>query len=318
MNAEAVLLWMSARRAGSWQQFRSAVEALDRQVEGEEGPAEDDVERGGLPNYQQMRLALERLAHAEFFTHGCEDGWRIAPPVLAVCEWKQRWKGVFCGARSPRLLAALQIAAGENGVGLHTENANGQPPIIRIVGTPEALMSLAAKTGVGLQANASMAILSCLPAVDDARYLRPAVLPMGADWQIDRFDPQTRSWRAFSRDEAAVSINRLFRFVLGYERHHFLTLGGRLWELRGPGPGQIGKYLVLRRCRRRVLRYFPETGELVVPASCRPPLLIERALALCTGSLPTFEPLGSLLSYRDIPDGVARIVAALLRQEFNS
>ena len=28
MNAHELLLWMSARRAGSWQQFRSAVEDL--------------------------------------------------------------------------------------------------------------------------------------------------------------------------------------------------------------------------------------------------------------------------------------------------
>jgi hypothetical protein len=306
---------MSARRGGSWQQFRSAVEGLHTPADAEEALSEDDNDHTGLPAHQKHRLAFERLAHAEFFTQGCKDGWRIAPPALALSESDDGWKGILCGARSPRLLRALQAAADNSSIVLHSERCSGQPLTIRAVGTEDALVRFAAKAGLLVQANAPLAILSCLPAVDDARHLLPAVIPMGADWRIERFDPRVLGWKASSRDEAASSRNSLFRFVFGYERHHFLTLNGQLKKLRGAGQGQIGKYLILRRSRQHVLRYFPSVGELIVPASCRPPLLIDRALTLCTGSLAAFEREGSLLRYRDIPDDVAHVAARLLRQE---
>lgn len=310
MSAHALLLWMSARRTGSWQQFRSAVESIHLPAFAEVPAEGGDGNSGGLPVYHQLRLGFERLGHTEFFARGCEDGWRIAPPVLAVSESTQEWSGILCGARSPQLLAALE-AATDGSVTLLTDACNGQPPIIRAVGTPDALARFAVDCGVAVQANAPLAILSCLPAVNDTLQLQPAVLPMGADWRIDRFDPQTLGWRACTRDEAAASRNGFFRFVFGYERHHFLAVRGRLWRV----PGQIGKYLVLRRRRRNVLHYAPKAGELTMPASCRPPLLIDRALTLCTGSLAVFEPEGALLRYQGIPADVARLAALLLCQE---
>ena len=41
MSANSLLLWMSARRQGSWPQFRAAVEQLHL-GEGENGEGEDD------------------------------------------------------------------------------------------------------------------------------------------------------------------------------------------------------------------------------------------------------------------------------------
>jgi hypothetical protein len=81
-------------------------------------------------------------------------------------------------------------------------------------------------------------------------------------------------------------------------------------------PGQVGKYLVLRRRRHQVLRYDVDTRSLVVPASCRPPFLIERALILCSGSPPSYEGAQrrGTLSYSEIPEQIAAVAAALLRQ----
>jgi hypothetical protein len=315
MSAEKLLLWMSARRAGTWQQFRSAVESLHLPLSIDDSPSLEDFDRGGLPDYQRLRLALEKLGHAEFFANSCENGWRVAPPVLAISELDQEWKGIACGARSPRLLTVLRTAAKDCNLTLQSEDFPDQPSIIRFVGTREALTRLATESGMSVQTHAPLAILSCIPTVDDKRYWNPAVLPMGADWTIDRFDPESLGWRAASRVEAAASINRFFRFVFGHERHYFLASRGTLWKLRGPGQGQIGKYIVLHRCRRRVLRYFADTNELVIPAACRPPLLVERALSLCSGILPTFDRESSIVRYRGIPIVVAKAAAHLLRQE---
>lgn len=312
MSAHDLLLWMSARRAGSWQQFRSAVEALhlaEDLLGGTDG--EDDGSRGGLPIYQQYRLAFERLGHAEFFAGGRENGWRVAAPALALSESNSGLNGILCGARSPRLLAAIEAAAVGRGISLHTEDSPHTPPIIRVAGTREAIAGFAAIAGVAVQADAPLAILGCLSTVNDVRHLHRAVLPMGADWRVDRFDSRTLGWRASSRDEAALGRTGLFRFVASYERYHFLRMGGELSKV----PGQIGKYLILRSRRRSVLRYDSATGELTAPASCRPPILVERALTLCTGSLATYEAEGALLRYRGIPAGIARIAGQLLCQE---
>jgi hypothetical protein len=98
-----LLYWLSARREGSWQQFRAAVEELhstegDSESDGTATPSEGD-----FPLHQQLRLDLERLGHAEFFAFGCEKGWRVAPPTLAAHPMSGGVRAVLCGARSPAL-----------------------------------------------------------------------------------------------------------------------------------------------------------------------------------------------------------------------
>jgi hypothetical protein len=63
------MLWMSARGSGSWpSKFRAAVEELH--VAGGGEATEDDrsaTDQFALPLYQELRLNLRRLGHAEFF-----------------------------------------------------------------------------------------------------------------------------------------------------------------------------------------------------------------------------------------------------------
>src|SRR5436309_1903000 len=107
MTADRLLLWLSARREGSWEQFKGAVEELGASVP-PRGSGEDDISpQYGLPLYQRLRLNLQRLAHVEFFARGCQNGWRVGPPVLALNQRGGRWEGIFCGARSPKLLDRL-------------------------------------------------------------------------------------------------------------------------------------------------------------------------------------------------------------------
>src|SRR5437868_5036674 len=108
VKANELLLWLSARKEGSWNQFRGAVESLHLP---DDAPADDDAEaeidseeeqdQSGLPIYQELRLNLQRLAHAEFFARECKDGWRVTPPTLACCgDEALGWVGILCGARS--------------------------------------------------------------------------------------------------------------------------------------------------------------------------------------------------------------------------
>ena len=103
MKANELLFWLSARREGSWRQFRAAVEeihAAENDIDGDGITSPDDT----FPLYQQLRLDLERLAHVEFFAKGCEEGWRVAPPTLAAHPVDGGVRAVLCGAAFTRIV----------------------------------------------------------------------------------------------------------------------------------------------------------------------------------------------------------------------
>ncbi len=316
MSANSLLMWMSARRQGSWAQFRAAVEELhvgaDDEVKGEDDDASDQF---ALPFYQMLRFNLQRVGHAEFFA-GAGDGaeWRVTPPALAVTQHARGWLGIVVGARSLALMERLRVAAGATAK-LQTVVFPAYPDqLLLAADDPITLADVAQRAGLFLQNDAPAALLASLPPVDDPSVRSQAQLPLGSDWRIDRFSPDDLVWRSATLDDAAVAKVSLFRFALRHQRFVLFCMRGAAFRI----PGQVGKYLVLKRRRRRVMRYDRQKCSLSVPASCRPPFLVERALILCSGSPPTYEggPRGGVLHYLDIPDGIAAIAASLLRQEF--
>ena len=165
-----------------------------------------------------------------------------------------------------------------------------------------------------LQRDAPLSILASLPPVDHPVVRRPHDLPFGADWKIEQFSATNLGWKVATREAALAATAGLFRFSLTYRSHVLLCLHGVPYEI----PAQVGKYYVLRERRKKILSYDPLTMRLSIPAGCRPPFLIERALILCSGLLPSYERRQSamgLLHYSDIPGAVARLATALLRQE---
>lgn len=80
---------------------------------------------------------------------------------------------------------------------------------------------------------------------------------------------------------------------------------------------QVGKFLALRRRRRQVTKYDAQHERLTLPAVCRPPLLIERALTLCSGRPPRYEVIEGkgYVHYDDVAAPIALAAASLMRQE---
>jgi len=77
MGPNELLLLLSARKSGSWYQFRSCVDEV---------MAEEVPDAAGLPLHQIIRLNLSRMGHVEFDGSEDSDDWRAAPPVLAVVK----------------------------------------------------------------------------------------------------------------------------------------------------------------------------------------------------------------------------------------
>lgn len=312
MSGDALLIWMSALREGSWQQFRTAVEELHFGSEENPDDADDDGQRrSSLPLYQTLRLNLQRLGHAEFFNGAGGSEWRVTPPCLAITKEGQGWKAILVGARSPNLLRRMQDAGAS--LSLRCVPAPASPSqYICFANCETNLSSMAKAVGLATQYDAPTALLACLPTINDPIALRQSPLPLGAGWQVERFSVSSLKWKNSSPSEAAEVSKGLFRFVLGHQNYVFFCARGRAARV----PGQVGKYLALRR-RRHVLRYNRLSRQLSLPSACRPPFLIERALVLCSGHLPRYrvEEGRGTLDYLDIPANVATATAALLCQE---
>ncbi|HEY5911634.1 MAG TPA: hypothetical protein VJA21_13625 [Verrucomicrobiae bacterium] len=304
MRANELLLWLSARQEGSWQQFRQAVEELHSS----DGDANSETD-GEFPLHQQLRLDLERLAHVEFFAAECEDGWRIAPPTLATHVVAGGVRGVLCGARSPALRErAIRGAESFNTETLYSLTV---PDVIRMIaGDVSALAELAAQISVRFQHDAPLAILSHLPPCDPpARMRSPSEIPQGSDWTIHEFDTTKLAWRKLERHQTQAARFAVLRFLIHFQRpRYFLRWKDRMFEM----PRAVALYVLLRRHRHEVLRYTRDAAALTVPAICRPPRLLERALVLCSGLPPVYA--NGQLTYSEVPPEVARLAAELLRQ----
>ena len=309
MTADPLLLWMSARGSGSWQQFRGAVEELHlADSGGSPSPQTDDPGGYGLPFYQLLRLNIQRLGHAEFFSGALDAEWRIVPPTLAIAGRGPDALGVLTGARSPRLMRRVERAA----VGrLVSSSLDTYPTQVTIRDTVPNLISIASGSGLVAQRDAPLLLLLSLPPVDDLAAHRPTEMPFGGGWSVERFSTSTLGWKSTTKSEAIAAAG-LLRFSFRYERRILYYSRGVATELGA----QTGKYIVLRRRRRRVLEYDRIAQVISVRPSCRPPFLVERALILCSGRPPVFSETTGQLVYKDVPDDIARIAARLLRQDF--
>jgi hypothetical protein len=172
------------------------------------------------------------------------------------------------------------------------------------------LAELSAQMGIRFQHDAPLAILSHLPPCDPpAQMQSPSEFPQGNDWIIHEFDTSKLAWRKVERHQAQAARFAVLRFLIHFQRpRYFLRWKGRTFEM----PRAVALYALLRRHRHGVLRYNRDAAALTVPAICRPPRLLERALVLCSGLPPVYA--NGQLTYSEVPPEIARLAAELLRQ----
>lgn len=305
MTPNELLLWLSARKQGSWPQFRGAVERLDLAERADE--SEQDT---SLPLHQRVRFNLERLGHVEFDAAECEDGWRVVAPALAVFQHDNGFTGILCGARTAKLMERIERVG--DGVSIERASESDCPDIMRVhAREAESLLELAEREELGCQLDSPAALLSRLPSVDAMKGWRREPMPAsGKDWDVKQFVIKGKAirWHASTVQEAnARDAQGLFCFTRFQMPQYFLREGRDTIRL----PGAVGKYRVLTRRQRRVLRYDRRGRCLALPAILRPPLLTERGLVLCSGFPPSlsFSHGRRILTYRDIPEEVAGMAA---------
>ena len=134
-------------------------------------------------------------------------------------------------------------------------------------------------------------------------------MPETPGWSVHRFSVPHREWIEVQYSDAANARTGLFRFALRHQRFYYLR--SRQYSYRVPV--QVGKYAIAGR-RRGLLEYDSVRRILSTFVTFRPPLLIERALTLCSGRLGRVNPSTSRIEYPDIPGNVAYLAAQILQQ----
>lgn len=310
---DRLLLWLSARGAGSWGQFRSAVEELNV-AEVHSTGAEEDLTRRGLPVYQLLRINLERMGHAEFFTPDQPD-WRVAPPALALYQSSEvECLGVLVGARKRSLIDDLLASLASERCTTEVVTVDGYPSQLLIHASARfTIEDAAAAHGVLIQRDAPVCLLLASPTVTEPAARAQIPMPFGANWVIETYSATELAWRPSTQASAAGAKYGLFRFTMSYQREMLLCVRGEAFRVNG----QVGKYLLMKREGRTVITYNGNSRTFAVPPICRPPLLVERALVLCSGlppRLPVEDGSGQVV-YPNVNISVAQLAAQLLGQE---
>ncbi|MEW8232445.1 MAG: hypothetical protein AB2745_19140 [Candidatus Thiodiazotropha endolucinida] len=309
MNPNDLLLWMAAKKSGTWSRYRAAIDELQisEELNSDDEDLEEDVpDDTSLPLHHRLKLNLERLGHAEFFRKDFESGWRVVPPILACGSRGMGVSGILCGARTDDILDKVsEISSSPISVTEQTEC----PDRIEIVAEELSyLEQLAISSGLYFQPDAVDMLLASIPPIDNWQYLAQAELPFGEDWEAHRFSTESLGWLSVTVSEVRATSLGLYRFRIGHRLEYYAGLRGKTYKI----PVQVGKYLLLRRRRKHVVAYNSDTQVFSVPVTCRPPLLVDRALTLCSGLVPCIE--GGRLIYTNVSRSAAMTAKNLLRQ----
>ncbi|MFY9584173.1 MAG: hypothetical protein WAR21_06765 [Candidatus Acidiferrales bacterium] len=309
MNVNDFLLWLSAKGSGTWSRYRGTIDEMVATDEPNgEGDDIDDVSGiEDLPVHHRIRLNLERLGHVEFFRREFPNGWRVVPPTLSCRTYHNAAVGILCGARTDQLLARIKDATADLRINV-TSQLECPDRIEIIASEQQQLKQLTHDCGLYFQPEAARMLLAAIPPVDDWQLRAPAEFPFGDDWEVTRFSAQRLEWIATTPSGARSASFGLFRFQMGYQPQYYLQFRGRAYKISV----QVGKYIVLRKARRRVISHDTVHQIFAVPVSCRPPLLVDRALTLCEGLIPGIE--SARLIYQNVSKPIAQTTAALLRQ----
>ena len=309
MNANRLLLWMSAKAFGSWIRYKAALDELLLNAESEirEDSDQPPINGQAFPIHHRVRQNLERLGHAEFFRKDFPSGWRVVPPILATCSHDSYFVGILCGARTDEIMNRISACCAD--LNLEMTSQPECPDRVQVMAcTQSQLQQLADRASLFFQPDAPRMLLAAVPPIDNYQLRKSSELPFGSEWDVSRFSTTTLGWTATTARTARQSTFGLFRFSTPYQPQYYVKLKASAFRL----PVQVGKYIVLRRARRAVLSYRADSKTLLMPVSCRPPLLIDRALTLCSGLIPNLDA-GSL-KYGNIDSEIALATFELLRQ----
>jgi hypothetical protein len=263
---------------------------------------EDLVAEGGP---YRIITDLAVLGHVELEE---DNRWRVAPPVLAALgeESEQSAAAVLCGARTRGLVDRLAKACADRGAKMQS-NAQDQRPDCLLVtaATASDLCAIATAASLNWQRDAAFTLLASLPTISTWPRT-PCQMVAGKVEEVRRFSKSKLRWTASSIGEAQRAVRGLFLIKRDWNSIVLMKDGKDCQSEIDPAAGRLAAAAGARK-----LQLDLKSRSLRIPATLRPPTLISRSLALCSGMLPEFGRETRDLVFRGISNRVAHLAASI-------
>jgi hypothetical protein len=259
---------------------------------------------GGRPPYRVMHdLAI--LGHIEF---GDRTSWRVAPPVLAGLPSHRDHcpSAILCGARTQGVLADLSAACEGVDARMVVEERSGTPSVIRLTGRSKAILAnVSSKAGVPFQNDASFTLLSCVPTISEWPRT-PCPMVAGRVERVRRFSRSKVRWVESSLSEATDARSGFFRIKRDWDWVSILKTSTSECAYIDDRAGRLAVAAGLH-----LVSWDAGSRTLSMPHQIYPPIVISRALALCTGSLPQFDRPNRRISFGGVGISMQRLALAI-------
>ena len=282
---DILLEWMSFRRVGRMSDV----------------PA--DLVDGGAARRTVDSLAV--LGHLELLNG---TSWKVAPPTLAgLPTYAARGAAaVLCGARTPGVLASLTAACQGIGAQMASLSVPNRPAVIRVTAASNnELASVASAAHIPLQHDAAFTLLACTPAIRDWPRT-PCAMVDGRVKTVRRFSRSRMGWVESTLAEAAAAKTGFFRIKRDWDWVSLLKTGVSECAYIDDRAGRLAAAAKLK-----AVSWTANSRTLDLPSQLFPPVVIARALALCTGFLPRYEAESRRIFFGEIPPEILRLTLAI-------
>ena len=248
---------------------------------------------------------LAVLGHLEIVE---KDIWCIAPPVLAGLPANgPSWDAVLCGARTSELLSRLGVACGRHGAKISRSRVADGLALIRITSSScSSLEAAARESGVAFQRNSAFTLLACTPTVREWPRT-PCPMVSGRVDVVRRFSRSKLDWVDSTLEEAKESQSGFFRIKREWDWVNIIKMGTEKSAFIDNRAGRL-----IAAANLKAASWASEPGVFSVPRQLFPPLLIARALAMCTGEPPYFDNATRRVCFNGVPPELARLALAII------
>jgi len=290
---DRVLEYLSARKSGSWVQFKSAVMAAAETENSDESPT-------WATSVFAANLAM--LCHVDFaFESNLQ--WTCAPPVLAQTATKSEI-GVLLGRRDSRIEASIAKGAAALHIALERLPQDYAPTALLLHSPdPELLETLAGQCGLPFAPDAALLMSRCLPSLA-SMYLASPTVPFPHGFPVEIFDPESFEWKVVRTPSGDGSYR-----IDSYRPEFRVVVKGRITKVTQ----NLGIHVALAQAGKRAVEYLPSPTEMRFHSRAKLPELYMRALALCEGRLPRFDRSRGELFFRSVPEDVADYILEGIR-----
>lgn len=263
----------------------------------------------------QLVRTLEALGHLEVERDPSTllpIQWEVAPPVLAETS---NGEYVLCGLRSQDLVASLRAAAQDLGAQIDERpGLEDGPTVVMLKGidaaqasTIAAQVSDAVEVELIVAAEAARGVASVLPPLSALLAALPETSMVGAR-TCRRWDAETAHWHECTDAEVPGFFQLRSHSTIYCIRRREHIVDGKMLR----ADARLVKYAAAIETGFGLVGYDEATHSLYVPLGADLPGLYARAAVLASGVPPQIDTHQRLIHYRDVPDDVARMIAAAL------